>query len=256
MDQNKITKLVLPTVYGPEALEPMRRASRLAAECLRRVGAMVAPGVTTKALDDAVARFCWEHEVQSACLGYDGFPAHCCTSVNHVVAHGIPNNRPLQSGDIVKVDVVLECDGWHGDTCATFAVGFPSVRRRMLIDVTKEALAVGIKAARPYGSVGDIGNAIQEYVKTTGFTVVEGLFGHGIGRVMHDVPNVPHVGKRGHGPVLFPGMFITIEPMINSGARYVKELRDGSIVTRDRSDSAQFEHTLAIKEDGVEILTV
>lgn len=252
-----IRSLILPRIYGPDALDPMRRAGKLTAQCLREVGAMVAPGVSTKALDDAVAAFCTRHGAVAAPLDYHGFPAHCCTSVNHVVAHGIPRDRALRSGDIVKVDVALIVDGWHGDTCATFPVGEIDVKSSLLIKAAKAALDVGIATAGPMRTTGDIGHAINSVVrKTSAFSVVEGLCGHGIGLEFHGLPDVPNVGRPGAGARLLPGMFITIEPMINAGQRFISTLADGTIVTRDRSRSAQFEHTIAITDNGVEILTV
>lgn len=251
------SRIIIPNVHGPEALEPMREAGKLTAECLREVGAMVAPGVTTRALDEAVRDFCMRHKgVVPAPLGYNGFPAHCCTSVNHVVAHGVPNDRPLREGDMVKLDIALRVNGWYGDTCGTFTAGWAPVRSRIIQDVARTALEVGINAAGPGKTTGDIGYAINEYVTKAGFAVVRDLCGHGIGKHFHDLPDVPNFGEPGKGTRLVPGMFITIEPMVNGGTRGIKPLADGSYVTRDRQRSAQFEHTIAITSDGVIILTL
>lgn len=235
----------------------MREAGALTAQCLCEVGAMVVPGITTLDLDDAVRGFCERHGVTAATLGYEGFPAHCCTSVNHVVAHGIPNGRILQSGDIVKIDIALRTkDGWHGDTCGTFGVGTWRVAALALTDSARRVLDSTIKIVGAEVTTGDIGAHIEREGRRLGFAVVREYGGHGIGKRFHDYPNIPNFGVAGEGDVLLPGMCITVEPMLNTGNRYIKTLANGAIVTRDRSWSAQFEHTVLITEDGCEILTV
>jgi methionyl aminopeptidase len=244
------------TILTAGEQDAMREAGRLTAECLRMVGRMVEPGVTTKALDEAVRQYCVDHKVRSAAYDYKGFPGYCCTSVNHVVAHGVPSVRPLASGDIVKVDIALRTeDGWHGDTCGTFWAGLPHVRARLITDIAEEALRIGIEAVKPGRTTGDIGHAISTYVRKAGASVVEEYGGHGIGRVFHDYPMVPNVGAPNAGTLLEPGMAFTIEPMVNAGLRYIKMLTNGAIVTRDRSWSAQFEHTVIVTDDGCEITT-
>lgn len=245
----------IPILTATE-IDGMREAGRLTARCLREVGAMVAPGVTTKALDDAVRGFCERHNVTSATHGYRGFPAYCCTSVNHVVAHGIPSDRRLNSGSIVKIDIALRTkDGWHGDTCATFIAGTGNVKAQAVTTAARDALAEACFQIQAGVTTGDIGYFISRYARQCGFSVVREYGGHGIGQKFHDLPFVPNFGEKGTGEVLLPGMCITVEPMLNVGNRYIKALSDGSLVTRDRSWSAQFEHTLLITEDGCEILT-
>lgn len=244
------------TIFTPSEIDGMREAGALTAQCLREVGAMVVPGITTRALDDEVKHFCSRHKVESAVLNYEGFPAHCCTSVNHVVAHGVPNDRRLRSGDIVKIDIALRTrDGWHGDTCATFFVGLPCVRARAVVDAARATRDYVISRLAPGLTMGDIGWLTSKYARHYGCAAVHELGGHGIGRAMHTLPFVPNVGVQGEGVALLPGMCITIEPILNAGNRYIKRLADGSMVTRDRSWSAQFEHTVLITEDGYEILT-
>lgn len=217
---------------------------------------MVAPGITTKALDDAVRQFCEDHKVRSAAYGYQGFPAYCCTSVNHVVAHGIPSDRRLNSGSIVKIDVALRTkDGWHGDACATFFAGTPNVKANAVVNAARDTLAEACFQIQAGVTTGDIGYFISRYARQCGFPVVHEYGGHGIGKAFHGLPFVPNVGVKGEGETLLAGMCITVEPMLNIGNRYIKQLSDGSLVTRDRSWSAQFEHTILITEDGCEILT-
>ena len=244
-------------LHDVAAFEGMRRAGRLAAEALDRLVPHVRPGVTTEALDELVLRFAVEHGAIPAPLNYRGFPKSICTSVNHVVCHGIPGPKPLREGDIVNIDVTLIVDGWHGDTSRMYPVGEISRRAERLIEVTYEALQRGLAAVRPGGSTGDIGAAIQRYAEGERCSVVRDFCGHGLGQVFHDRPNILHYGEEGEGVVMEPGMFFTIEPMINLGRPQVKVLQDGwTAVTRDRELSAQFEHTVAVTETGCEIFTL
>ncbi len=244
-------------LHGPEAFEGMRRAGRLAAEALDLVHEMVEIGVTTDAIDQLVFDFAMDNGALPATLMYRGYRKSTCTSINHVVCHGIPNDKPLREGDIVNVDVTLIYDGWHGDSSRMFAIGPIPRRAERLIDVTYESMMRGIRAIRPGAHVGDIGAAIQEFVEPFHMSVVRDFCGHGVGQLFHDEPNVVHVGRRGEGPELMPGMIFTVEPMINLGRPHVKVLSDGwTAVTRDRSLSAQFEHAVGVTETGVEIFTL
>ncbi len=236
---------------------PMRAAGRLAAECLDMITPHVRTGVTTQELDQLCHEFIVQHGARPAPLNYRGYPKSICTSINHVVCHGIPGDRKLLEGDIVNVDVTVVLDGWHGDTSRMYVAGTASTRARMLMQVTYDAMMRGIEAARPGNPLGDIGHAIQAFVEANRFSVVRDFCGHGIGRTFHAPPNVLHFGRRGEGPVLRPGMFFTIEPMVNAGRPEVKILDDGwTAVTRDRSLSAQFEHMIGITEAGAEIFTL
>ena len=246
------------TVKSPADIEKMRVAGRLAAEVLQVVAPHVRPGVSTAELD----RICHDHivNVQGAVpanVGYKGFPATICTSVNNVICHGIPSdNKVLKDGDIVNIDVTVIKDGWHGDTSRMYFVGTPSVKARRLVEVTREAMFRGIRTVRPGATLGDIGHAIQRFAEGERFSVVREYCGHGIGRVYHEDPQVLHYGQPETGVVLQPGMTFTIEPMINEGSRHTRLLNDGwTVVTRDKSLSAQWEHTVAVTQDGVEILT-
>lgn len=222
------------------------------------IGEHIRPGVTTGELD----QLCHEHitQVQQAIpapLGYRGFPRSICTSVNHQVCHGIPGDKVLKKGDILNIDITVIKDGYHGDTSKMFTVGEISVQARRLIKVTQEALHRGIEQVRPGATLGDIGYAIQRFVESHRFSVVREYCGHGIGRAFHEDPQVLHYGKRGTGLVLEPGMCFTIEPMVNAGKRFVKQLPDGwTVLTKDRSLSAQWEHTLLVTQQGHEILTL
>lgn len=242
----------------PAEIEKMRVAGRLAAEVLQVVAPYVKPGVTTEELD----RICHDHivKVQGAIpanVGYKGFPKTVCTSVNNVICHGIPaESKVLKDGDIVNIDVTVIKDGWHGDTSRMYYVGTPSVLAKRLVDVTREAMFRGIRAVRPGATLGDVGHAIQTYAEGERFSVVREYCGHGIGKVYHDEPQVLHYGNAGEGLVLKAGMTFTIEPMINAGKRHTRVLPDGwTVVTKDRSLSAQWEHTVVVTQDGVEILT-
>jgi methionyl aminopeptidase len=244
-------------IHGPEAFEGMRRAGRLAAEVLDFITPHVRPNVATGELDRLCHEFIVGRGAWPAPLQYRGFPKSICTSVNHVVCHGIPGSKRLQDGDIVNIDITVIVDGWHGDTSRMFFVGEVGVKQRRLVDVTYEAMMRGIAAVKPGATTGDIGHAIQTYAESNRFSVVRDFCGHGIGRKFHDQPSILHFGDPGTGLRLEPGMFFTVEPMINAGRYEVKVLDDGwTAVTRDRSLSAQFEHTVAVTADGHEIFTV
>jgi len=236
----------------------MRLAGRLAADVLDMIGPHIVPGVTTEELD----RICHDHIVTTqqavpAPLNYRGFPKSICTSVNHVVCHGIPGEKRLKSGDIVNVDITVIKDGWHGDTSRMFTVGKVNPAARRLIEVTHDAMWTGIRAIRPGARLGDLGAAVQHYVEANHFSVVREYCGHGIGRVFHEDPQVLHYGEPGTGVELEPGMTFTVEPMVNAGRRHVKLLPDGwTVVTRDHSLSAQWEHTVLVTDDGFEVLTL
>lgn len=243
-------------LHGPEAFEGMRRAGRLVAEALDMLGDMVEPGVTTETLDKRALEFGLDHGALPACLYYRGYAHTICTSINHVVCHGIPNDKPLREGDIVNVDVTYILDGWHGDSSRMYAVGPIPRRAERLIEITHESLKRGVAAVKPGATTGDIGAAIQDYAEGERCSVVRDFCGHGIGRLFHDEPNILHYGRRGEGAPLKPGMLFTIEPMINLGRPHVKILGDGwTAVTRDRSLSAQFEHMVGVTEDGCEVFT-
>jgi methionyl aminopeptidase len=245
------------TIHRPEDFEGMRRAGRLAAEALDMIVPHVRPGVTTAALDTLCHDFILAHGATPAPLGYRGFPKSICTSVNHVVCHGIPGERVLADGDVLNIDVTVILDGWHGDSSRMYVAGTASTKARLLLDVTYEAMLRGVEAVKPGATLGDIGHAIQAYVEKHRFSVVRDFCGHGIGRRFHEPPNVLHFGRPGEGPTLRPGMFFTIEPMVNAGRPEVKILDDGwTAVTRDRSLSAQFEHMVGVTETGVEIFTL
>jgi methionyl aminopeptidase len=244
-------------IHGPEGFEGMRRAGRLAAECLDVLVPLVKPGVLTDALDTVAREFILDHGALPACLFYKGYSKTVCISPNHVVCHGIPGEKALREGDIINIDVtVIVPGGWHGDTSRMYGVGDVSPRARRLVDVTFEGLQRGLKAVKPGNTTGDIGWAIQSYVEAQRCSVVRDFCGHGLGQVFHDAPNILHFGRPGEGPTLKPGMFFTVEPMVNLGKPQVKLLSDGwTAVTRDKSLSAQFEHSVGVTEDGLEIFT-
>lgn len=257
-----VTSETLPTrdgaikLHGPEAFEGMRAAGKLSAEILDSLVPLIVPGITTEEIDDHVRRMTLAAGAIPATLGYRGYTHSCCTSINHVVCHGIPGPKKLQEGDIVNVDVTSIVDGWHGDTNRTYAVGAIAIKAKRLIEVTYEAMMRGIEQARPGNTLGDVAHAIQSFAERQRYGVVRDFCGHGIGRLFHDAPEVVHVGRPGTGPELKPGMFFTVEPMINIGRPDTKVLDDGwTAVTRDRSLSAQFEHTIGITETGCEIFT-
>ena len=236
----------------------MRVAGRLAMEVLQMITPHVQPGVTTEELD----RLCHDYivDVQHAIpapLNYKGFPKSICSSINHVVCHGIPGERKLKDGDIVNLDITVIKGGFHGDTSMMFMPGSPSIRARRLVEITYECMCIGIRLVRPGIRLGDIGHAIQTYAESQNFSVVREFCGHGIGRIFHEEPQVLHYGETGHGMMLEPGMTFTIEPMINAGKRHVKLLPDNwTVITKDRSLSAQWEHTILVTDDGYEVLTL
>lgn len=243
-------------LHGPDAFEGMRKAGRLAAEVLDMLVPHVKPGVTTGELDQLAYDFVVAAGACPATIFYRGYSHSLCTSINHVVCHGIPGSKKLVSGDIVNIDVTVVVEGWHGDTSRMYLVGDVPLKARRLVEVTYECLMRGIEAAKPGNTLGDVGHVIQSYAESHRYSVVRDFCGHGVGRVFHDAPNVVHVGKPGRGVVLKPGMIFTVEPMINLGRPDVKVLDDGwTAVTRDRSLSAQFEHSIGITEDGCEIFT-
>jgi methionyl aminopeptidase len=250
-------------IKTPEEIEGMRVAGRLAGEVLDYVTPFVRPGVTTQELD----KLCHDYMVNvQGCIpaplnyappGYPPYPKSICASVNHQVCHGVPNDRPLKKGDIVNLDITTIKDGWHGDTSRMFVVGDASILAKRLCHVTLECLWIGIEQVRPGAHLGDIGAAIQKYAEKNGFSVVREFCGHGIGRSFHEEPQVLHYGKTATGPELKTGMIFTIEPMINAGKAAISELPDGwTIVTKDRSLSAQWEHTILVTETGYEVLTL
>jgi methionyl aminopeptidase len=243
-------------LHGKNAFEGMRKAGQLAARCLDMLVDEIRPGVTTDTIDRLVADFGRDHKALPATLMYRGYRKSTCTSINHVVCHGIPGEKPMKEGDIVNVDVTYILDGWHGDSSRMYAVGAIPRRAERLIEVTYEAMMRGIAVIKPGATTGDIGDAIQSYVEAQHMSVVRDFCGHGLGRLFHDEPNIVHVGRPGEGIVLRPGMFFTVEPMINLGRPHVKVLSDGwTAVTRDRSLSAQFEHSVGVTDTGVEIFT-
>ncbi len=243
-------------LHGPDGFAGMRRAGRLAAEVLDALVPHVVPGVTTQALDDIIHRLMLDGGGVPATLGYRGYTHSACISINHVVCHGIPGDKALKDGDIVNIDVTPIVDGWHGDTSRMFLVGDVPLKARKLVDVTYECLMLGLAQARPGNHLGDISHAIQSHAEQRRYSVVRDFCGHGVGRLFHDSPEVVHAGRPGTGPELKPGMIFTVEPMINLGRADVKVLEDGwTAVTRDRSLSAQFEHSIGITEDGCEIFT-
>lgn len=243
-------------LYNDADFDAMNEAGQLTARALDHVAEMVKPGVTTEEIDDFVHQFGLDHNAPPATLNYRGFTKSCCTSINHVVCHGIPNNKPLREGDIINVDITYVLDGWHGDSSRMYAVGAIKRAAERLIDVTYESLMLGIEAVKPGATTGDIGAAIQKFAENERCSVVRDFCGHGVGKLFHDMPNVLHYGRAGEGIELRPGMIFTIEPMINLGRPHVKVLPDGwTAVTRDRSLTAQFEHSIGVTEDGVRIFT-
>lgn len=240
----------------PEEIEKVRRASDLVSRTLGEVAKWVAPGITTQRLDTIAREFILDNGGRPACLGYGGFPGTLCIEVNETVVHGFPGGYVLKEGDIVGTDCVVELDGYNGDSCYTFGVGEIDPATARLLRVTKESLYKGIGAARAGKRVGDISNAVQTFCERAGYSVVREMCGHGIGKSMHEDPEVPNYGRRGIGPLLKPNMTICIEPMINLGSKNIVIERDGwQCRTRDRKPSAHFEHTLLITEDAPEILT-
>ena len=239
-----------------EAFEKTRAAGIIAAGALDQVSKIAKPGVKTDDIDKLCYEYINDHGAHSAPLFYRGFPKSCCTSTNHVVCHGVPSDKILREGDIVNVDVTALKDGWHGDTSRTYEIGEVSVKAKKLVKITYESMMKAIKIVKDGIFLGDIGETIQKHVESNGFSVVQDFCGHGIGRSFHKEPNILHYGKKGTGEKIKSGMIFTIEPMINFGNYETKILKDGwTAVTKDKSLSAQFEHTIGITENGYEIFT-
>ncbi|WP_428409603.1 type I methionyl aminopeptidase [Hyphococcus sp.] len=265
LDEDDIVRPGAIKLHPPEDFEGMRQAGRLAASCLDMIAEHVQPGVTTGALDDLIREFVLDHGALSATIGYKGYRHASCISLNHVICHGIPGDKVLKNGDIMNIDVTVIVDGWHGDTSRMYFAGEPKVKARRLVDATYDAMMAGIETVKPGATLRDIGRAIQTVAEGQGFSVVRDFCGHGLGRVFHDAPNVVHYAEyrdrwggvhEAPDTELRPGMFFTIEPMINEGKPDVKLLKDNwTAVSRDKSLSAQFEHSIGVTETGVEIFT-
>lgn len=244
-------------IKTPADIAMLRKAGALAADVLHMIAAHVRPGITTNALD----QLCHDYIVNvldavPINIGYNGYPKTICTSVNHVICHGIPSDKPLKNGDIINIDIGLTKDGWHGDTSRMYFVGEPGILSRRLVHTTYDAMRAGILAVRPGATLGDVGYAIQTVAHNAGFSVVREYCGHGIGKIYHEELQVLHYGEPGEGLKLQPGMVFTIEPMINAGKRHSKEMPDGwTVVTKDHSLSAQWEHMVAVTATGFEVLT-
>jgi methionyl aminopeptidase len=244
-------------LHGPEGFAGMRKACQLTAKCLDEIVPLVKPGVATDVIDRFVFEFGMDHGALPATLNYRGYTRSCCTSINHVVCHGIPDNKPLRDGDIVNIDVTFVLDGWHGDSSRMYPVGDVKRAGMRLMEVTHKSLMLGIEAVRPGARTGAIGEAIQTYAEAERCSVVRDFCGHGLGKLFHDTPNILHYGRTNDGPEMREGMIFTIEPMINLGRPHVKVLADGwTAVTRDRSLSAQYEHTIGVTANGCEIFTL
>ena len=244
-------------LHGPEAFDGMRVAGRAVADVLDMLVGEVKEGITTARIDQLANEYVLDHGWTPACVNYGGYSHTSCISLNHVVCHGIPGSRQLRSGDIANIDVTVIIDGWHGDHSRMYGIGDVSRKARRLMDVTWEALQRGIEAVKPGATVGDIGHAIQSFAEAQRCSIVRDFCGHGLGKVFHDNPNIVHFGKPGTGPELKPGMFFTIEPMVNLGRYAVSVLPDGwTAVTKDRSLSAQFEHSVGVTESGCEVFTM
>ena len=243
--------------YYPDEFKKLRHAGKISSQCLDFISDKIKPGIKTQEINEMCVNFLNRHNALSAPLFYRGFPKSVCTSVNHVVCHGIPGDKTLNEGDIVNIDVTSLIDGFHGDTSRTYCVGKVSAKAKNLVETTKEALDRSIKILKPGVHLGDIGYEIQTYVEKKGYSVVRDFCGHGVGRNFHEEPNILHYGKSGTGPKLEEGMVFTIEPMINAGKYGTKVLNDGwTAVTKDKSLSAQFEHTVGITNNGYEIFTI
>jgi methionyl aminopeptidase len=235
----------------------MRKAGNMTARCLDALDDFIQPGVTTQEIDDFVFEFGRKEGGVPATLNYRGYTKSCCTSINHVVCHGIPGPKPLKNGEIVNVDVTYVVDGWHGDSSRMYSVGTVNRKAERLMEVTYNSLMLGLKAIKPGATTGDIGAAIQTYAENERYSVVRDFCGHGLGQLFHDVPNILHYGRKGEGPELRAGMIFTVEPMINIGTPHVKVKNDGwTAVTRDRQLSAQYEHSIGVTETGCEIFTL
>ncbi|MGI9388817.1 MAG: type I methionyl aminopeptidase [Boseongicola sp.] len=254
--QGRLTKDGI-RIFEKDDFAGMRRAGELAARILDDIAPLVFPGATTSSIDDTITRMVDEAGATSATIGYKGYQHASCISVNHVVCHGIPGDKRLKDGDILNVDVTVVVDGWYGDTSRMYVAGKLSRKAERLIEVTHDALFKGIGAVKPGNTFGDIGHAIQSYVEAHRMSVVRDFCGHGLGRVFHAPPNVLHYGRPGTGATLEPGMFFTIEPMVNLGRPETKVLADDwTAVTRDKSLSAQFEHSVGVTEEGCELFTL
>lgn len=245
------------TIHGEDDFKSMRAAGKLAAEVLDYITPYIVPGAVTEEVDRLCEEFIRSHSAIPAPLNYRGYPKSTCISINHVVCHGIPDERKFREGDIVNIDITVILNGWHGDTSRMFYIGKPSIKAKRLVEVTYECLMRAIDIVKPGVRLGDIGHIIQEYAEGQRFSVVRDFCGHGLGTTFHEPPNVMHFGQKGQGEVLDEGVFFTIEPMINGGKKETKILGDGwTAVTRDRSLSAQFEHSIGITSDGCEIFTL
>ncbi len=266
LDENVAMRTGAIKLHPPSDFEGMRKAGRLAAECLDMIAGHVAPGARTLRLDDIIREFVLDHGALPATVGYRGYRHSSCISLNHVICHGIPSDKTLKNGDILNIDVTVIVDGWHGDTSRMYYAGEPKVKARRLVEATYDAMMRGINAIGPGATFYDIGKAIQSFAESQGFSVVRDFCGHGLGRVFHDAPNVVHYAEyrdrftglhRAPDTPLKPGMFFTVEPMINEGRPDVKLLKDGwTAVARDKLLSAQFEHSVGVTETGVEIFTL
>ena len=245
-------------IHSAADFEKMRKAGKLAAETLDYIGDFIKPGISTLELNDLCHNFIVSRNAIPAPLNYKGFPKSICTSINHVVCHGIPNEKKLQNADIINIDVTVIVDGWFGDTSRMFYVGKPTTKAKRLVSATYQALMLGIEQVKPGNYFGDIGHAIQSHIERQNFSVVRDFVGHGIGQVFHDHPNVYHFGKPGGGPLIEEGMFFTIEPMINAGKpeTILSKIDGWTATTRDKSLSAQFEHTIGVTRSGFEIFTL
>lgn len=244
-------------LHGEEGFAGMRKACAVTAACLDALVEIVKPGVTTLEIDDFVFKYGQERNAVPATLNYRGYTKSCCTSINHVVCHGIPNTKPLRDGDVVNIDVTYVVDGWHGDSSRMYPVGEIKRAAERLLEVTHKCLMLGIQAVKPGARTGAIGHAIQTYAESERCSVVRDFCGHGLGQMFHDVPNILHYGQPDQGPELREGMIFTIEPMINLGRAHVKVLSDGwTAVTRDRSLTAQYEHSIGVTADGCEIFSL
>ena len=254
---NDMSDLRSLKLHTPEDFAGMRAAGALVAATLDMIAPHVREGITTAELDRICHQFVMDHGATPASLGYRGYTHATCISLNHVVCHGIPGERRLTDGDILNIDLAVILNGWHGDSSRMYSVGKPGLRATRLMEVTYEAMMCGIEAIRPGATVGDIGFAIQHHAEAARFSVVRDFCGHGVGRVYHDLPDILNYGRPGEGQELLPGMFLTVEPMVNAGRPDVKVLNDGwTAVTRDRSLSAQYEHSVGVTETGFEIFTL
>ena len=255
-DSDFLTRSETIRIHTDEDFAGMRKAGRLAADCLDMLIPHVVPGVVTSTLDDLAREFIMDHGALPACVFYKGYQHTVCISPNHIVCHGIPSEKTLREGDIVNIDVTAILDGWHGDTSRMYEVGAVAPKARRLVDITYECIRRGLEQVKPGNTFGDIAHAIQAYAEAQRCAVVRDFCGHGVGRMFHDNPNVLHFGRKGTGPVLEKGMFFTVEPMINLGKPDVKILNDGwTAVTRDKMLTAQCEHSVGVTADGVEIFT-